>query len=197
MIIRHKKKSDYVKSDLATIFLLINMKAVISNFSVIKTHKSLKTLLGFLVIMLFFSCSANKPTNNYSGSKNIREEIVKSAKYLNGKRYKYGGISPRTGFDCSGLTYYIYKKNKIILPRTSLEQSKTGKKIKIKNVKPGDLIFFKNKRKINHVGIVIENKGNQIFVIHSTTSKGVKKDDVLNNKYWKKRITFARDVISR
>jgi len=115
---------------------------------------------------------------------------------LLGAKYRYGGKSPKEGFDCSGFTKYIYGKYGFNLPRTSQGQSVIGKKIKIKNSKPGDLIFFKNHGKINHVGIVIKNNGNSLIVIHSTTSKGVKKDDVLSSKYWKKRITFAKDIIT-
>ncbi|HEB62125.1 MAG TPA: NlpC/P60 family protein, partial [Bacteroidetes bacterium] len=59
-----------------------------------------------------------------------------------------------------------------------------------------DLVFFKHKRKINHVGIVVSNSKGHLIIIHSTTSEGVKKDDILNSKYWEKRLTFATDVIS-
>ena len=186
---------------MATIFLLINMKAVISNFSTIKTHISAKTLPALFLFAIFFSCSTSKRyQNTYSRPRsinnNLRNKIVNSSVGLLGAKYRYGGKSPSKGFDCSGFTKYIYGKYGFILPRTSQGQSVIGKKIKIKNSKPGDLIFFKNHGKINHVGIVIKNNGNSLIVIHSTTSKGVKKDDVLSSKYWKKRITFAKDIIT-
>ncbi len=177
------------------------MKAVISNFSASKTHIFYKTLPALLLFAIFFSCSTSKRYENIPFSdrnlrKNDRNEIVKTALKLLGSKYRYGGNNPREGFDCSGFTSYVYGKYGYRLPRTSSAQSKTGKKIKIKNAKPGDLIFFKNRRKINHVGIVVSNKNNSLIIIHSTTSKGVKKDDVLNSIYWKKRITFAKDIIT-
>jgi len=171
------------------------MKAVISNFSKSKTHDFFKTLPGVLIIILFFSCNTQKIASNGIKSNSLRQEIVKTALKLDGVRYRYGGKTPGKGFDCSGFVQYVFDQNGMKLPRTSKAQSKVGKKVKLGNVKVGDLIFFKDKGRINHVGIVIENKYNHLFVIHSTTSKGVKKDDVLNNKYWKKRITFAKDVI--
>ena len=194
-----KKSPANFKPDLVTnFFLLINMKVEISNFSVYKTLKLWKTLP---VLLIFFtSCKTNRHihhnVNTYSGSK-VRTQIVRKAKSLIGTKYKYGGSNPREGFDCSGLTYYIYKLHNINLPRTSKSQSHKGKKISIKNAKAGDLIFFKNKNKINHVGIIINNSKGHLYVIHSTSSSGVKKDDVINNKYWKKRITFVRDIITQ
>ncbi len=186
---------------MATIFLLINMKAVISNFSVYKTHIFNKTLPALFLFAIFFSCSTSKRyENTIISDRNLRKsdrtEIVKIAKKLLGSKYRYGGNTPRKGFDCSGFTSYVYGKYGYYLPRTSKSQSKIGKKIKIQNAKPGDLIFFRNKTKINHVGIVVSNKNNSLIIIHSTTSKGVKKDDVLNSTYWKKRITFAKDIIT-
>ncbi len=178
------------------------MKAVISNFSTIKTHILGKTLPAFFLFAIFFSCTTIKRYENpnksdYSATEKIRISITKTSNKLNGTKYKYGGTSPKTGFDCSGFTKYVFAKNGYNLPRTSEKQAKIGKRIKVKNTKPGDLIFFKKHGRINHVGIVIKNNGNSLIIIHSTTSKGVKKDDVLNSKYWKKRITFAKDIITR
>jgi len=177
------------------------MKAVISNFSTHKTHFLVKTLPALFLFAIFISCSTSKRYENRHFSsdishENIRNIIVKSADKLVGARYRYGGNTPKKGFDCSGFTEYIYGKYGFRLPRTSKAQSRIGKTIKIKDSKPGDLIFFKNNGKINHVGIIIKNNSKSLIVIHSTTSKGVKKDDVFNSIYWKKRITFAKDIIA-
>ncbi|MEL6845503.1 MAG: NlpC/P60 family protein, partial [Bacteroidota bacterium] len=66
-------------------------------------------------------------------------------------------------------------------------------------VKPGDLIFFsKNGRgKISHVALVVDHDREGISVAHSTTSRGVIVENISNSRYWKPKIKFARDVISR
>ncbi len=77
------------------------------------------------------------PTN-----KNSAQKIVSSAMRLQGTRYKYGGNSPETGFDCSGLVNYVFKEAaNVNLPRTSRAISKIGKSVSRRALKPGDLVF--------------------------------------------------------
>lgn len=177
------------------------MKAVISNFSTNKTAVLSKTLPVIIFFLIFCtSCKifyTENAKNSIQNEYKLRKELVELSEQYIGTKYKYGGISPKTGFDCSGFTKYIFNQKNIILPHSSQAQSKLGKKIKLKNVKQGDLIFFKNRRKIDHVGIVVSNTKNHLIIIHSTTSAGVKKDDIYTSKYWKKKITFANDVISQ
>ncbi|HYN30862.1 MAG TPA: C40 family peptidase [Dermatophilaceae bacterium] len=70
-----------------------------------------------------------------------------------GIRYRYGGTSPRTGFDCSGLTGYAYRKAGKKLPRTAKAQYARSKKIRRASARPGDLVFFYRGGRIYHVGI--------------------------------------------
>lgn len=72
-----------------------------------------------------------------------------------GNPYVYGGSSLTKGTDCSGFTMSIFKKFGISLPRTSAEQSGTGKKIKVSEAQPGDLIFYSSGGRVNHVAICI------------------------------------------
>ncbi len=162
---------------------------------------SLNLLLGVTIFFVFSSCTATKRHNyrkkTVSKSEKLRSFVVNEAHSLIGAPYKYGGTSPQKGFDCSGLVEYVYGKKGIKISGSSRSQSQKGKNIKLKSVKPGDLVFFKNKGKINHVAIVAKNTGKSIYVIHSTSSKGVKKDDILAVDYWKKRIGFARRVLPK
>ncbi|MEI7884611.1 MAG: LysM peptidoglycan-binding domain-containing C40 family peptidase [Clostridia bacterium] len=108
--------------------------------------------------------------------------IARSAyKYL-GSRYVHGGISPK-GFDCSGLTSYLYKQAGIKIPRVSRAQYKEGTKIGYASLKPGDLVFFNKggKSAISHVGMYV---GNDTFIHASTPSSGVRKDRLST---WKMR----------
>ncbi len=130
-----------------------------------------------------------------SATNQYRQNIVKAAKKNLGIRYKYAGNTPRTGFDCSGFTKYVYAKQGFSLPRTSKAQAKVGKRVNLRYVEKGDLVFFGKRGKVSHVAIVAENKKGNVYVIHSTSSKGVKIDNITTSKYWKPRILFARNVV--
>jgi len=81
--------------------------------------------------------------------------IVKEAKKYLGAKYLLGGKA-KNGIDCSGLAQIAYKNSlNIILPKHSWDQKEVGKKIKLKNVISGDLIFLiKKENGHRHVGIV-------------------------------------------
>ncbi|MEW7288978.1 C40 family peptidase [Aquimarina sp. 2304DJ70-9] len=138
--------------------------------------------------------SGKTKTTSNSGNKKIKS-IISYAKTFSGTKYKYGGTTKK-GMDCSGLMYTSFKKENIILPRTSRTMATQGKPISLKKVGVGDLLFFKtNKRKnvISHVGLVVEVKGTIKF-IHASTSRGVIISS-LDEKYWNKAFTLARRVL--
>ncbi|MCF8715443.1 C40 family peptidase [Joostella atrarenae] len=147
------------------------------------------------------SVKGGKPTKSevsYKESKGSKEanEIIKSAFSYNGTPYKYGGTTKR-GMDCSGLIYTSFKENDIALQRASYMMATQGKKIKLNAVEKGDLLFFttnKSSRKINHVGLVVDVKGNDIRFIHSTTSRGVLVSS-LSEGYWNYAFNHARRVL--
>ena len=125
----------------------------------------------------------------------IRKKIILDARHEIGRPYKYGGKSP-SGFDCSGFSYYIMNKNGISLGASSSFQSNQGIPKSLKKVEEGDLIFFGHGSKITHVGIVSKMSGKEIFMIHSSSSRGIVEDEILNSEYWNKRLKFAKDVIT-
>ncbi|WP_345375225.1 C40 family peptidase [Algivirga pacifica] len=101
-----------------------------------------------------------------------------------GVKYRIGGMTKK-GVDCSGLTYQLYKKAGIELPRNSSSQSRYGSPVKRSDLQPGDLIFFTtpgNGRNIRHVGMVMEVTSNDVIFVHASTSKGVRKDNL--NGWW-------------
>lgn len=177
------------------------MKAVISNFYRYKIGFHTNSLPVVLFILLFFtSCkifTSVNATNPPAFEAEIREKIVTDAYGMLGKKYRYTGISPEKGFDCSGLTHYIFTKNGIDLPHGSRSQIHNGVKISKDKAKPGDLVFFKRKGRIDHVGVVVESSDKQLIIIHSTNSQGVIKEDVLKSGYWKSKIFQVKDVISK
>ncbi len=135
----------------------------------------------------------SKPLNSDA----IREEIVHSAIRYKGTNYRSGGKSPATGFDCSGFTGYIFSQHGIPISGSSDRLAKMGKQKSKESLMPGDLVFFGNKDRISHVAIVASNTSEEMEVVHSTTSAGVKIDNITNSEYWQSRFLFGVDIISK
>ena len=123
------------------------------------------------------------------------QDIVGYAKKYLGYDYVLGGTSPKTGFDCSGFTKYVYNNFGYTISRASKAQAKNGKEVSKSNLQPGDLIIFKNQSltAIGHVGIYIgDNK-----IIHaSEPGVGVVITDMNASGYnYNKRYVTARRII--
>lgn len=117
-------------------------------------------------------------------------KIATVAKELIGTRYRFGGTSPKTGFDCSGFVSYVFKEGADIkLPRSSREMRTIGKAVDLKSLKPGDLIFFKINT--SHVGIYI---GNNKFIHAPSTGRSVAVDNLMSS-FFQDRVLGARRVI--
>ena len=128
--------------------------------------------------------------------KTLRKEIVRFADSHKGKRYRSGGRGPKT-FDCSGFTWYVMDHFNISIPKNSWSQAGKGIPVKLEDARTGDLIFFGNKKGVNHVGLILYHKDGKMKVIHSTTSRGVIIEDVLSSRYWKPKILYVRDLIPK
>ena len=82
-------------------------------------------------------------------------QIAQFALTMVGTPYRYGGESPGTGFDCSGLVFYSFSQTGIAVPRTSREQFSSARKIALRDAGEGDLLFFSDQEKLSHVGIYL------------------------------------------
>ncbi|WP_426478521.1 C40 family peptidase [Chryseobacterium sp. CBSDS_008] len=123
-------------------------------------------------------------------------DILKDAEKYIGTPYRFGG-STSSGFDCSGFTVKVFEENDFSLPRRSSDQAEAGKNIDIRDVKPGDLLFFATAggSRVSHVGIVHDiGPDGEVKFIHASTSKGVIISS-LNEKYWNKAYLHAQRVL--
>ncbi|MFZ1706153.1 MAG: C40 family peptidase [Saprospiraceae bacterium] len=135
-------------------------------------------------------------TSTKSSTSTTRENIIFSAQTYIGSPYKSGGKSPTTGFDCSGFTGYVFTKNGFPLSGPSHDLAKKGNLKSKEKLQPGDLVFFGSNDRISHVAIVSDVGREKLEVIHSTTSAGVKKDNILGSEYWEKRYLFGVDILT-
>lgn len=128
----------------------------------------------------------------------FRLDVVDYAKEQLGTKYTYAGRSPKKGFDCSGFTHYVMDNFKVPLSTSSRAQENQGKKIKVSEAKPGDLIFFRRSKNgaVFHVALVVSNEREGLTVIHST-SRGVVIDNISKSSYWRPKISTARDILAR
>lgn len=170
------------------------MKRICCIFDLCKTGY----ILLFLLVVTTSGCSSRSAlteipvnsefpaSNNYESKADL---IVAKARSLIGTPYKWGGTSPKTGFDCSGFVWYVYKTNGIDLPRTTYEIYSAGSKVS-GDIKSGDIIFYKvaKKKKSLHAGIAT---GDGTFV-HSPSSGKTVEESSFSNPYWKKHFLGAR-----
>lgn len=118
------------------------------------------------------------------------ESLLAGALGLVGIRYRRGGSSVETGFDCSGYVGYVFREHLgLELPRTTYEIARLGSKIVPEDLKPGDLVFFNTMRHaFSHVGIYL---GDNRFVHSPRPGKAVRVED-MRESYWIRRYNGAR-----
>lgn len=112
---------------------------------------------------------------------------------LVGTPYRYGGNTPESGFDCSGLIAYVYRDAaNISLPRTSAQLAGLeGPRIDPARLAAGDLVFFGSRGAVSHAGIYV---GEGRFV-HAPSSGGTVRLDSLDGPYWRDHYSGARRVL--
>jgi len=118
------------------------------------------------------------------------QEVLINALSLTGIKYKYGGSSPDTGFDCSGFVRYVFSQAaNLTLPPTARAISQIGKTVKKDELQPGDLVFFNTlKHAFSHVGIYV---GDNKFV-HAPRTGGAVRVESMQTSYWASRYNGAQ-----
>ena len=80
--------------------------------------------------------------------------VVATARRFLGRPYLWGGVSP-FGYDCSGLTYEVYKLHGIVIPRDADPQFRTGRAVSASALRPGDLLFYGTQSYVHHVAMYV------------------------------------------
>lgn len=124
-----------------------------------------------------------------AGSNSLTKALYGQLDRWRGTRYRLGGLD-RSGIDCSGLTYVVYRdlfgKR---LPRTTGGQEEVGRPVEMQALAPGDLVFFKTGLFQRHVGIFVADD----MFLHASRSSGVRLSS-LATEYWRGRYWKARRV---
>jgi len=121
------------------------------------------------------------PVSTTSASGAARRVVPTAEQYI-GVPYRYGGTSPRSGFDCSGFVQYVYGQNGVDLPRTSRQMAGTGVAVSTRALAVGDLLLFQQGGQISHVAIYA---GSGRFIHSSSSGHGVRYDNFDTNRgHW-------------
>ena len=118
------------------------------------------------------------------------QDLASAALDLIGIRYKWGGNSPETGLDCSGLVRYVFQQvTGVTLPRTAKDMSRVGTQVAVSDLQPGDLVFFNTRRfAFSHVGIYL---GDNRFV-HAPRRGREVEIATFDSGFWQQRFNGAR-----
>jgi cell wall-associated NlpC family hydrolase len=132
---------------------------------------------------------AESPAEPAAGAKALAA-LAEALKHK-GTDYQWGGSTPETGFDCSGLVQWAYAKQGIEIPRVTDQQilAKNGASVERKDLAPGDLVFFRDPSGyVHHVGI---SMGGDKF-LHAPSTGDVVKESSLDESYYAQRFTGGR-----
>lgn len=153
--------------------------------------------IGLLVVAaLLCACSARAPSRAPIAAPRIDanpNDILFRAISLVGTPYRYGGNTPESGFDCSGLIGYVFHDIAgARLPRSAADIDRlAAPAISRADLTPGDLVFFRDGGRVSHIGIYV---GEGRFV-HAPSRGGTVRLDALDGDYWRQHYAGAKRVI--
>lgn len=167
-------------------------------------------LFSSLMVLLNACSSSRKISSTSSPATSGKEKTLPSstpstnadgliwfAKQQLGTPYKYGSADPKKGgLDCSGFLFYVFTHFNIKVPRSSYDYLSYGKPVSKQQAQKGDVIVFTgsdaSQKTGGHVGIVMDNKNDDIAFIHASTSKGVVINKLSDTYYAKRFLKIVR-----
>jgi cell wall-associated NlpC family hydrolase len=135
------------------------------------------------------SAPKSQPRASSTVSEAAADRAAGHAAKMLGRPYHFGGSSPSTGFDCSGLVQFSFRQAGVSVPHNTEQQRRSSRPVRLSDLRRGDLIFFDQEGKKNsHVGIYL---GAGKFV-HAPSSGKEVRSDRLDSPYWKKHLSEVR-----
>ena len=179
-----------------------HVNAAIANTATPSGERALRAFVGLLVVVLMVACGGAPKRPTASSTSTMRPDgsatqlanaVLFRAIGLVGTPYRWGGNTPESGFDCSGLVGFVYRDAAgLSLPRTSSAISEvSAPKVKRGQLASGDLVFFGARGRVNHVGIYV---GEGRFV-HAPNSGGTVRLDELDGHYWRDAWLYGKRVL--
>ena len=160
-----------------------------------KASAIMKHKLLFLCALFFGASLTGLPANAFGPDAASLKSETPSAQAMRalGARYRLGGRSPLTGFDCSGLVTHVFEQAwGVTLPHNVQEQSKIGVPVALGKLEPGDLVFYNTRNHpYSHVGIYL---GDGRFIHAPRPGKHVRVES-LRSSYWMQRYSGARRLM--
>jgi len=127
----------------------------------------------------------------------LADSILERGMSLIGTRYRFGGTSEQSGFDCSGFIGYLFREEAgMNLPRSTREMINVDAPLVSRNnLKPGDLLFFatSGRGRVSHAGIYL---GDNQFIHSSSRRSGGVRIDSLGDRYWSKTFIEAKRALA-
>ena len=149
------------------------------------------------LLLLLGACASIAPVRSPTSAPpaSVANNVLIRAIGLVGTPYRWGGNTPESGFDCSGLVDYVFRSEAgMALPRTSREIAAVdAPKISRGDLQAGDLLFFGRRHRVTHVAIYV---GNGRFV-NAPDTGGTVRLDRLDGYYWRSHYLFAKRVLTR
>jgi murein DD-endopeptidase len=140
---------------------------------------------------LALAACSSAPVARVDGDRVAADRAASHALKMLGKPYRYGGMSPSTGFDCSGLVQFSFRQAGVSVPRSTELQLRASAPVRGAQLRRGDLLFFdQDGKKKSHVAIYV---GDGTFVHAPSSGKQVRADR-LDSPYWKRHLAEVRRI---
>ena len=140
---------------------------------------------------LALAACSSAPVARVDGDRVAADRAASHALKMLGKPYRYGGMSPSTGFDCSGLVQFSFRQAGLSVPRSTELQLRASAPVRGAQLRRGDLLFFdQDGKKKSHVAIYV---GDGAFVHAPSSGKRVRADR-LDSPYWKRHLAEVRRI---